>query len=80
MNASNMVPNADPCFDLAGDRAYSVFRLDSKGRILSAEVIPAVSDNHARSIAQPLLSGHSLELWERTRRPGCYPSCGTLGE
>ena len=80
MDAKLSVPNADPCFDLAEDRAYRVFRLDRHGRVASAEIIPAVSDDHARTIALMLPNGHGLELWERTRRLGCYPSSGILGE
>ena len=67
------MPNADPIFDLASDRAYRVFRLDKEGCVASAEIIPAVNDDHARSIVEQLPNVHGLELWERTRRLGSYP-------
>ena len=71
------MPNADPCFDLADDRAYRVFRLDRQGRVASAEIIPAASDDHARTIAGMLPNRHGLELWERTRHLGRYPHAAT---
>ena len=70
------MPHADSCFDLADGRAYRVFRLDSHGRVASAEIIPAASDDHARSIAEQLPNGHGLELWERTRRLARVPRGG----
>lgn len=73
------MPHADPCFDLAGDRAYRVFRHDRQGRVASAEVIPAASDEQAVGIAQAMQNGYGLELWERTRLLAHYPRSATLG-
>ena len=74
------MPHADPCFDLADGRAYRVFRLDRHGRVASAEIIPAASDDHARSIAEMLPNGHNLELWERTRRLAYYSRSGDASD
>ena len=79
VDTSHSVPHADPRFDFTDDQTYRVFHLDKYGRVASAEIISAESDEQAIGIAQALQNGHGLELWERTRLLAHYPGSTTGG-
>lgn len=67
------MPLAGSCIAARDTRIDRVFRLDTWGCIVSAEIIAADSDEDAGIIARTLPNGHGLALWERTRRLGRYP-------
>ena len=61
------------------NRAYRAFRLDSAGRVFSAEIVPADDDTQARRRARAMVMDDAIELWERTRFLGRYEPAAQVG-
>lgn len=67
---SDLNDHADP---VATTLTYRAFRLGWDGRVYSAEIIQAASDDDAKTIAGKMVNGHGIDLWEGPRLIASFP-------
>ena len=59
------------------ERTYRAYRIAVGGGIVTAEIVSAVDDAHAATIARTLATLYPIELWERARFLGRFePAAG----
>ena len=63
-----------------GNHCYRVLRLDVFDRVDQADVLQSKDDREAIATVRGLVSGSSLELWDRGRFVGRFdPECAPAG-
>jgi hypothetical protein len=63
-----------------GNHCYRVFRLDALDRVDHADVLQSKDDRDAINTVRGLVSGSSLELWDRGRFIGRFDPVEPLQE
>lgn len=62
-----------------GPRAYRAFLLGCDGRVQSAQVIEAATDDEAQSLAACIANAFGIDLLERARHLASFPPLGVAG-
>lgn len=66
---SSCQPSAEP----VGKATYRAFTLNPDGGVETVQIIQAASDDEARALANKMINGHGVDLWERNRFIESYP-------
>lgn len=59
--------------DASGSADYRAFHLGPGGHVMSAEVVPAASDDEAMALTAAMTNRYGIDLWERARFLASYP-------